>query len=631
MAARLVLLLGLSLAASAYRRDSQSGGVGLSLAPRRGSSVPFSRGNKLVKHISHINRVGPLKNGHLSLLGPRRFEITESTEVTFHDEGAVGGVDEIAGELVDPTRPGEYTIKYRSNSRVSETEMTTSGVSRTITVLPRRRSCASCSIPVRDLTALVFGAAENEGPWPDFARLLPAFRTRPPPLRSPPRPGRVPLQMAKPSAQMLGSVAAALLAFFFLSVSSAATAAEGEPRLLKPMKTTRKAGKPISLAPQPQQKRQSPPSAPISVPSVVAEQSATTATTTTATTQQQQQQQQQQQEQEPPPLAGLPPLPPHWRIGISKTKRAAFFYNEVTGASSWTHPALPEVAAAAQPASLAPPQPVPLPPPPPLAALPPFDPMRLAAETALRSVARVVIISKLDGSVIDAGTAFVVRGGAGPSGQPPLLVTAYHVVRRAARDPRGCRVLVAVAASAHEPPAWSLECSLVLGASSEALDTAVLRPVYEVATSPARGLYSCSAPLSPHLGVPLMHAAFAVRRLAPSSAASPALQHGLPLALAGAPLPGRGEELCMVGFPASGHNTVTDRFPRCCGYDDNGALLKLDGLMDRGFSGAPLVNWCGEVVGVSSFSQGSTDRARSAFAMSHLLRRAASSVDLEMV
>ena len=93
MAARLVLLALVAGSASAYRRDSQSGGVGLSLAPRRGSSVPFSRGNKLVKHISHINRVGPLKNGHLSLLGPRRFEITESTEVTFHDEGAVGGVD----------------------------------------------------------------------------------------------------------------------------------------------------------------------------------------------------------------------------------------------------------------------------------------------------------------------------------------------------------------------------------------------------------------------------------------------------------------------------------------------------------------------------------------------------------
>ena len=61
------------------------------------------------------------------------------------------------------------------------------------------------------------------------------------------------------------------------------------------------------------------------------------------------------------------------------------------------------------------------------------------------------------------------------------------------------------------------------------------------------------------------------------------------------------------------------------------ALLKLDGSMDRGFSGAPLVNWCGEVVGVASFSQGSTDRARSAFAMLQLLRRAHGCVDLEMV
>ena len=111
--------------ASAYRRDTQTGGVGLSLRRSEGSSVPLSRGNKLVRTQGQVNRWGPAKAGLLSVLGPRRFQITESNEVTFHDEGAVGGVDEIAGELVDPTRPGEYTIRYRSNM-VRDTEITTS-------------------------------------------------------------------------------------------------------------------------------------------------------------------------------------------------------------------------------------------------------------------------------------------------------------------------------------------------------------------------------------------------------------------------------------------------------------------------------------------------------------------------
>merc|ERR1719506_2164373 len=97
----------------------------------------------------------------------------------------------------------------------------------------------------------------------------------------------------------------------------------------------------------------------------------------------------------------------------------------------------------------------------PMAALPRLDPMCVAAEGTLRSVARVVLISRLDGSVLDAGSAFVVRSAA--EGGAPLLVTAYHLVRRAALHPRGCRILAGVAASAHEPPKWHLECSLVLG------------------------------------------------------------------------------------------------------------------------------------------------------------------------
>jgi len=90
-------------------------------------------------------------------------------------------------------------------------------------------------------------------------------------------------------------------------------------------------------------------------------------------------------------------------------------------------------------------------------------------------------------------------------------------------------------------------------------------------------------------------------------------------------LPPLGANTTLMGYPASGHNTLTVRYSRIGGFDSS-ELMKLDLGMDNGFSGAPL--FCStngrmlQVVGMASYSIGRTDRVITFSSFSPLLSKA---------
>jgi hypothetical protein len=324
-------------------------------------------------------------------------------------------------------------------------------------------------------------------------------------------------------------------------------------------------------------------------------------------------------------------LPPGWVPVRSNTTGAVFWYNKFSRESSWTPPLAAGVSAPKSPAVC-------------FAKADPVAGQVVPTDQALCATMRIVVVRKDTNRIVEAGSGVGVdsRG---------LVLTACHVVKHAFADPTKYTVLLAptesvlpgAAAPAMCPvgarsPVWELSARVVAASCNPALDIALLQVVAVVKTEPRSGLFASSDP-SPRTKQE-MHRSITVSELrgwncADAAAAEPVtVLPSLPLSCA---LPARGKPLVLCGYPASGHNTLTDRYTNCCGYDDcsdgesHNVYIKCNGSIDDGFSGAPCIGITQlpgvfaafqSVEGIASFSTGATNRLVSSYMIMPYLSRA---------
>jgi len=241
------------------------------------------------------------------------------------------------------------------------------------------------------------------------------------------------------------------------------------------------------------------------------------------------------------------------------------------------------------------------------------------AQAERPSVVRVLVLTA-GGSTRSVGSGCVVARSHAAGYE--VILTAAHVLRNLEhQDPFDCaddaslQILIAPLVCDKEVPEWRYRarcCQMHVE-----LDLATLLIIGEVQTSPVAGLFPRDMGL---------------RRTEPFShfeviPGDEGIRHTtLAATQAGSAKDVRvGDSLVIWGFPIAGSDTVTCTRPHCDGFmmhEGEMIALKAHGQVDNGFSGGPVMDTNGRLIGVMSCSISKIDCIRPVDAAADLIQAA---------